>query len=54
MQVFPSAFPISMHRVPLPLFPALLVAAEPASVNFEDHVKPIFREHCLKCHGEDE
>jgi hypothetical protein len=43
-----------MHRVLLPLFPTLLVAAEPASVNFEDHVKPIFREHCLKCHGEDE
>ncbi len=22
--------------------------------NYEDHIKPIFREHCLKCHGEDE
>lgn len=22
--------------------------------NYEEHIKPIFREHCLKCHGEDE
>ena len=25
-----------------------------AAVNFNDHVKPILRQHCLKCHGEDE
>jgi hypothetical protein len=31
-----------------------LDAAEPEVVNFEEHVKPILREHCLKCHGEDE
>jgi hypothetical protein len=31
-----------------------LDAAEPDGVNFEEHVKPILREHCLKCHGEDE
>lgn len=28
-------------------------AAEPPP-NYEEHIKPIFREHCLKCHGEDE
>lgn len=32
----------------------VLRAAEPEVVNFEEHIKPIFREHCLKCHGEDE
>jgi WD40 repeat protein/predicted nucleic acid-binding Zn-ribbon protein len=23
----------------------------PAKVNFEDHIKPIFRDHCLSCHN---
>ncbi len=23
-------------------------------VNFEEHIKPIFRQHCLKCHGDDQ
>jgi hypothetical protein len=31
-----------------------LDGAEPEVVNFEEHIKPILREHCLKCHGEDE
>jgi WD40 repeat protein/mono/diheme cytochrome c family protein len=31
-----------------------LSAAAEESVNYEDHIKPIFREHCLKCHGDDE
>lgn len=22
-------------------------------ITYEDHIKPIFRQHCLKCHGED-
>jgi len=25
-----------------------------APINFKDHVRPIFRRHCLKCHGDDE
>lgn len=29
-------------------------AAAEAPPNYEEHVRPIFREHCLKCHGEDE
>lgn len=29
-------------------------AAAEAPPNYEEHIKPIFREHCLKCHGEDE
>ena len=45
---------IPLYRVLLGLFPLSLVAAEPEAVNFEEHIKPIFREHCLKCHGEDE
>ena len=31
-----------------------LVAVESEVVSFEEHIKPILREHCLKCHGEDE
>lgn len=27
-------------------------AAEPV-ITYDEHIKPIFREHCLKCHGED-
>jgi mono/diheme cytochrome c family protein len=50
-------FPM-LHKVFSPLAGLFLaswtVAAEPVAVNFEEHIKPIFREHCLKCHGEDE
>ena len=28
-------------------------AAEPV-ITYDEHIKPIFREHCLKCHSEDE
>ncbi len=40
------------------LFVAILTsvqafAAEP-NISYEEHIKPIFRENCLKCHGEDE
>ncbi|MAR10278.1 MAG: hypothetical protein CL681_09920 [Blastopirellula sp.] len=34
---------------------AISVAAEKANVvTFDDHVKPILRQYCLKCHGNDE
>lgn len=23
------------------------------TINYEEHIKPIFRQHCLKCHGDD-
>lgn len=49
-----SSFHISIRRVLLSLFALSLVAAEPAAANCEEHVKPTLREHCLKCHGEDE
>jgi hypothetical protein len=49
-----SSFHISIRRVLLSLFALSLVAAEPAAANCEEHIKPILREHCLKCHGEDE
>jgi WD40 repeat protein len=29
-------------------------ADEPARINFEDHVKPIFRQHCANCHHQGE
>jgi WD40 repeat protein len=28
-------------------------AADPV-ITYDEHIKPIFREHCLKCHGDDE
>ena len=42
---------------PVRIAPALLlfttsVIAEPP--NYEDHIKPLFRAHCLKCHNADE
>jgi hypothetical protein len=33
------------------MFAATAAAADP--VNYDDHIKPIFRRHCLKCHGDD-
>ena len=33
---------------------ASVVSAADAVVTYDEHIKPIFREHCLKCHGEDE
>ena len=26
-------------------------AQEPAKITYDDHVKPIFREHCSSCHN---
>lgn len=28
-----------------------LWAQEPAKITYEDHIKPIFREHCSSCHN---
>ncbi len=39
--------------IPFLLVASGLCAAEPV-VSYEEHIRPIFREHCLKCHGEDE
>lgn len=41
---------------PLLLLPFLLTSAFAADavITYDEHIKPIFREHCLKCHGDDE
>ncbi|MFN0080491.1 MAG: c-type cytochrome domain-containing protein [Prosthecobacter sp.] len=41
---------------PLLLLPLLITTASAADavITYDEHIKPIFREHCLKCHGEDE
>jgi mono/diheme cytochrome c family protein len=44
---------IRLTTLALLLSPALLLGAEEAQVNYDEHIKPIFRQHCLKCHGED-
>jgi hypothetical protein len=41
-----------LFLLPLALTLRLSFGSE-KQVNFEEHIKPIFREHCLKCHGED-
>lgn len=51
--------PISFVRLALLVcwicpWPAIADAAEKAAQpNFDDHVKPILRQYCLKCHGDD-
>ena len=35
------------------LVPTLSLCAVDEPVNYSGHMKPIFRQHCLKCHGED-
>lgn len=30
--------------------PAIAGAQEPTKITFEDHIKPIFRQHCVTCH----
>jgi sugar lactone lactonase YvrE len=32
----------------------LLTCARAAEPNYDQHIKPILRQHCLKCHGDDE
>lgn len=32
-------------------FGAKCIADEPAKITYEDHIKPIFREHCTSCHN---
>ena len=39
------------------LLSALITTASAAAdpvITYDEHIKPIFREHCLKCHGDDE
>lgn len=46
--------PLQLNRLSaflILLAPAFISAAE---ITYAEHIKPIFREHCLKCHGEDQ
>ncbi|MDH4411008.1 MAG: hypothetical protein QE273_15430 [Verrucomicrobiales bacterium] len=43
-----------MRRAFLVLFLVTSAAAADEVITFDEHIKPIFREHCQKCHGEDE
>lgn len=31
----------------------LIGIAQAEPINYDEHIKPIFRQHCLKCHGDD-
>ena len=35
-------------------FTSAAFADDKTPVNYNDHIKPIFRQHCLKCHGDDQ
>ena len=35
-------------------FPFSASADDKTPVNYTDHIKPIFKQHCLKCHGDDQ
>jgi len=43
-----------VFHIPAVLALPLSALAADEVVNFDEHIKPIFREHCLKCHGEDQ
>lgn len=45
---------IILALVVVPVVGASVNADEAVVVTYEDHVRPILREHCFKCHGEDE
>jgi WD40 repeat protein len=40
------------YLIALVLVPSLAWAAEEPKLTFEDHVRPIFREHCFACHNQ--
>ena len=44
-----SAF--SFFAVTSPVFHFAFAAEDPVKITFEDHIKPIFREHCTSCHN---
>ena len=44
-----SAF--SVFAVISPIFNFAFAVDDPVKITFEDHVKPIFREHCTSCHN---
>ena len=35
-------------------FAPMAFAADASPVNYDDHIKPILRQHCVKCHGDDD
>jgi WD40 repeat protein len=43
-----------LSRCTLPFLLLATTAAADPVITYDEHIKPIFREHCLKCHGEDE
>jgi len=43
-----------MSPIPFILLCAAVASAAEPVITYDEHVRPIFREHCMKCHGEDE
>lgn len=44
---------LSARQLVLPATLLIIGNAQAAPVNFEDHVKPLFKKHCLSCHNPD-
>jgi len=49
----PVAFMIRMALILTSVLLAQPIFAADEVVNYETHIKPIFRQHCLTCHGDD-
>jgi WD40 repeat protein len=52
MKAIPS-FGIAVALVALAAVAASADETPPAKITYDEHVKPIFREHCFSCHNED-
>lgn len=53
-KLFPPPAPTQMAAAPAPeMAPAEMAAEAPKGPNFAEHVAPIFKQHCAKCHNED-
>lgn len=42
------------HLIALIVLASTAFADDKSPVNFNDHIQPIFRQHCAKCHGDDQ
>ena len=54
MKSLPLIFPLSALLVLLLAGPAVAEQSTKGKITFEDHVKPIFRQHCSACHHQGE
>ncbi len=53
-----QTFPVTLMLIGVSLLPVsaeqAIAEEAQAKINYEDHIKPIFRQHCLSCHNQGE